>query len=83
VASIAWDSSTTNRQPVVASSATSSSRPAKRACEAPHPGTIRWRDPPARDLARAGVDPVGGDLRSVLVESHYDRHPRAFSRSMV
>ena len=39
-----------------------------------HAGAVGRRDPLARDLAGRRVDPLGGDLRSVLVESHYDRH---------
>jgi hypothetical protein len=42
--------------------------------EAAHPGAVGRRDPLARDLAGLAVEPVGGDLRSVLVKSHYDRH---------
>jgi hypothetical protein len=42
--------------------------------EAPHPRPVRWRHARAADLAAAGVQAVGRDLRSVLVESHYDRH---------
>jgi len=42
--------------------------------EPPHTGAVRRRHPRPRDLARRGVDPLTGDLRSVLVESHYDRH---------
>ena len=36
--------------------------------------TVCGRDPRPRGLAGHRVDPVGGDLRSVLVKSHYDRH---------
>jgi hypothetical protein len=56
---------------------------AERSREAPDAGAVGRRDPLARDLARAGIQPLGGDLRSVLVESHYDRHSGASSRSMV
>jgi hypothetical protein len=42
--------------------------------EAAQPGAIGRRDPSARDLAGRRVQPLGGDLRSMLIESHYDRH---------
>jgi hypothetical protein len=38
------------------------------------PGAIRRRHTRARDLPGRRIDPVGGDLRSMLIESHYDRH---------
>ena len=38
------------------------------------PGAIRRRHTRARGLPGRRVDPVGGDLRSMLIESHYDRH---------
>jgi len=41
--------------------------------EASYSVAVGGRNPLARDLARFGVQPLGGDLRSVLVESHYDR----------
>jgi hypothetical protein len=31
--------------------------------EPPHTGAVRRRDPPPRDLASLGVQPLGGDLR--------------------
>ena len=71
----ARSSSTTNRQPVVASNATSSRWPAKRATEPTDAIAVRRRDPRARDLARHGVQPVSRDLRPMLVQSHYDGHP--------
>lgn len=37
--------------------------------------TVRRRHPGAADFTRLGVQPIGRDLRSMLVESHYDRHP--------
>jgi hypothetical protein len=37
-------------------------------------GTVRRRHTRTRDLARRRLNPVGGDLRSMLIESHYDRH---------
>jgi hypothetical protein len=44
--------------------------------EASHSGPVRRRDTAARDLAGRGIQPLGGDLRPMLVESHYDRHKR-------
>jgi hypothetical protein len=35
---------------------------------------IGWRDPGARDLAGDRVDPLGRDLRPVLIQTHHDRH---------
>ena len=49
-------------------------RPAKRAKELPHPGTVRRRDPRARDLAGDRVDPLRRDLRPMLIQTHHDRH---------
>ena len=37
-------------------------------------GAIRRRQTRARDLPGRRVDPLGGDLRSMLIESHYDPH---------
>ena len=48
---------------------------AEACCESPHRGAVGRRDTAARDLARRGVDPLGGDLRAMLIKSHYDRHP--------
>jgi hypothetical protein len=42
--------------------------------EPPHPGAMRGSYALARDIPGRRVDPVGGDLRSMLIESHYDRH---------
>ena len=42
--------------------------------EPAHPCPIRRRYPRPRDLAGVGVEPLGGDLRSMLVKSHHDRH---------
>jgi hypothetical protein len=39
-----------------------------------HALTVRRRDTSPADLTRLGVDPLGRDLRSVLIQSHYDRH---------
>ena len=67
-------SSTTNRQPVVASNATSSSRPRKRDKPLAHGRAIRRRHARALHLAGVGVDPLAGDLSSMLIKSHYDAH---------
>jgi hypothetical protein len=37
---------------------------------------VRGRDPRSRDLTGLGVDPLRGDLRSMLIQTHHDRHPR-------
>src|ERR687895_276836 len=42
--------------------------------EPPHPGAMRRRDAGSRQLAGRRVDPLRRDLRSMLIESHYDRH---------
>ena len=42
--------------------------------ELPHVVAVRRRDARAADLAGVGVDPLGRDLRTMLIESHYDRH---------
>ena len=42
--------------------------------EAAHPLPIRWRDSRARDLTRLSVEPLRGDLRPMLIQSHHDRH---------
>jgi hypothetical protein len=48
---------------------------AAKACgEAPDAIAVCRRDPLARNLTGRGVQPLARDLRSVLVESHYDRH---------
>jgi hypothetical protein len=38
--------------------------------EPAHRSTVRWRNPGPRHLAGGGIDPLGGDLRSMLIESH-------------
>jgi hypothetical protein len=47
---------------------------AKARGEAPHPVAVGWSHPLTCNLARLGVEPLGGDLRSMLIQSHYDRH---------
>jgi hypothetical protein len=42
--------------------------------EPAHARPVRRRDPRPRDLTGLGVDPLRGDLRSVLIQTHYDRH---------
>src|SRR5438046_4696470 len=42
---------------------------------------IRGSDTRPADLAAVGVQPVGRDLRTMLIESHYDRHYGASSSS--
>src|ERR1019366_9688566 len=42
--------------------------------EPPHPGAVRRGDPRPRDLARVGIDPLHGDLRSMLIKTHHNRH---------
>src|ERR1019366_3588556 len=39
-----------------------------------HALTVRRRDTSPTDLTRLGVEPLRRDLRSVLIQSHYDRH---------
>ena len=73
-APVAWNSSTTNRQPVVASSATSSSRSRKRSANRRTPARSAGATRAARHLTGRRVHPLGGDLRSMLIQSHYDRH---------
>src|ERR1035437_1959855 len=36
---------------------------------------VRRRDPPAGHLAGHGLDPLAGDLRTMLIQTHHDRHP--------
>src|SRR4029434_4757697 len=43
--------------------------------EPAHASPVRRRDPRSRDLTGLGVDPLRGDLRSMLIQTHYDRHP--------
>ena len=40
---------------------------------------MRRRDPRPRDLTSLGVQPLRGDLRSVLIKPHHDRHRTASS----
>jgi hypothetical protein len=47
---------------------------AKAPQEATHSLTVRRSDAGARDLARPRIEPLRGDLRSMLIKSHYDRH---------
>jgi hypothetical protein len=51
------------------------SLPSKTAQELTDALTVRRRHPGTADFTRLGVQPVGRDLHSMLVESHYDRHP--------
>jgi hypothetical protein len=44
---------------------------------------VSRRDAGPLDLAGLGVDPLGRDLRTVLIESYYDRHHGASSSSTV
>ena len=67
-------SSTTNRQPGRRLQRDLELLATKALTEPPHPSTVRRRDPRPRDLARVGIDPLRGDLRSMLIKSHYDRH---------
>jgi hypothetical protein len=46
-----------------------------------HVAAQRRRDPGPADLAGVGIDPLGRDLRAVLIQSHYDRHHGASSSS--
>ena len=41
-----------------------------------HASAIRWRDPSAFHLAGLGINPLAGDLRSMLIKSHYDAQGR-------
>jgi hypothetical protein len=41
--------------------------------ESSHRLAMRRRDPRPAHLAGRGVDPIGRELPSVLVKSHYDR----------
>jgi hypothetical protein len=47
--------------------------------EPPHPSPIRWRDPRAHHLAGIGIHPLRGDLRTVLIQTHHDRHLQTLS----
>src|ERR1019366_5220825 len=49
--------------------------PASEPAEEPsHALTVRRRHTSPTDLTRLGVEPLRRDLRSVLIQSHYDRH---------
>jgi hypothetical protein len=72
-APIRRSSSTTNRHPVVGSTATSSSSPANVSRNL-LTDSVRRRDPRSRYLARRRVDPLRRHLRSMLIQSAYDRH---------
>ncbi len=43
--------------------------------EPAHPDPVRRSDPRATDLAAAQIDPLSGDLRPMLVNTHHYRHP--------
>src|SRR6266508_2268345 len=49
-------------------------RAAKATQESPHRLAMRRRHARPRHLAGVGLDPLGGDLPSMLIKSHYD-HP--------
>src|SRR5205807_7353144 len=42
--------------------------------ELPHGGAVRRRHAGALHLASFGIEPLTGDLSSMLVKSHYDAH---------
>jgi hypothetical protein len=42
--------------------------------ETPDPGPVRRRHPRTVNLAGVGVNPLGGDLRPMLIQTHHDRH---------
>src|SRR5579872_4935034 len=42
--------------------------------EPAHASTISRHHPRALHLARLALQPIGGDLRSMLIKSHYDAH---------
>jgi hypothetical protein len=42
--------------------------------ELPHAFAVRGHHPRAADLAAVAVQPLRGDLRSMLIKSHHDRH---------
>jgi hypothetical protein len=42
--------------------------------ESPDALPVRRRDPRSRDLTGLGIQPLRGDLRSVLIKTHHDRH---------
>ena len=43
--------------------------------EPAHPDPVRRSDPRATDLAAGQIDPLSGDLRPMLVNTHHYRHP--------
>jgi hypothetical protein len=49
-------------------------RLAKRLEERADPSAVPRHDPGARHLAGDRVDPFRGDLRSMLIQAHHDRH---------
>jgi hypothetical protein len=51
--------------------------------ELPDVTAVRGRNAGTADLTGVGVDPLGRDLSTVLIESHYDRHHGASSSSTV
>ena len=63
------NSSATKRQPVVASSADLELLTTEPLRELAHASPVRRRDPRSRDLTGVGVDPLCGDLRSVLIQT--------------
>ena len=69
-----WNSSATNRQPVVASNADLELLATKPLAEPPHPGPMRGRDPRRASPHRSRCPSLSGDLCSVLVKAHHDRH---------
>src|SRR5205814_7374679 len=50
---------------------------AKPAKEPPRPRAVRGPHARPADLARLGVDPLGRDLRTMLIKAHDDRHARS------
>jgi len=40
----------------------------------PHRGAVRGRHASALNLTGIGIDPLAGDLSSMLIKSHYDAH---------
>jgi hypothetical protein len=65
---------TRNRQPVVACSATSRPSPWNRARNFRTPARSAGCDPCTRDLAGDRVDPLHRDLRAMLIHAHHQRH---------
>jgi len=55
--------------------------PATEPCqELPHARTVRRHDPTTRYLTRLDIDPLGSDLRPMLIQAHHDRHPSILLR---